>query len=139
MKVLIDTNVVWDVLTNRETWVQQSSEILKLAARQQIDAAITANTLTDIYYLTRKHLQDPDAARQALLQLMELLDVVSVNKTDCIKAFDMAMNDYEDALLARCAHRVKADCIITRNTQDFASSPVQAMTPADFLKRFFPA
>jgi len=46
------------------------------------------------------------------------------------------MNDYEDALLAHCAKRVKADYIITRNIVDFKNSPVLPITPTDFLLLF---
>jgi len=45
------------------------------------------------------------------------------------------MNDYEDALLSHCAKRVKADFIITRNTADFTNSPVNAISPVEFLSR----
>jgi hypothetical protein len=44
------------------------------------------------------------------------------------------MDDYEDALLACCARNWEAGCIVTRNTKDFANSPVRALTPEDFLK-----
>jgi len=40
-------------------------------------------------------------------------------------------------LLACCAKRTKARYIVTRNTKDFLSSPVQVITPDDFIARFF--
>ncbi|HCY36687.1 MAG TPA: DNA-binding protein [Candidatus Margulisbacteria bacterium] len=135
---MIDTNIILDVLGEREPFVQHSSAILMLAAKGKISASITANTVTDIYYLTKKYLQNPEAIKNALLGLMEVLDVIDVTKVDCIKAFDLSMNDYEDAVLAHCAKRVKAEYIITRNTKDFTNSPVNAIAPEDFLLRFFP-
>lgn len=56
MNVLIDTNVVLDVLGKREPFVKHSALILMLAAKGRISASITANTVTDIYYLAKKHL-----------------------------------------------------------------------------------
>ncbi|MCL2234939.1 MAG: hypothetical protein FWB98_00670 [Defluviitaleaceae bacterium] len=39
-----------------------------------------------------------------------------------------------DALLAERAYRNGMDYIITRNIADFSKSPVQALTPTQFLK-----
>ncbi len=69
--------------------------------------------------------------------MMDVLDVVDVTRNDCIKAFDLLIADYEDALLVHCAKRTKAEYIITRNTKDFVNSPVEAIAPEDFLIRFF--
>lgn len=138
MNVLIDTNVILDVLGKREPFVKDSTAVLMLAAKGNLSASITANTVTDIYYLTKKHLQNHEAVKNALLSLIDILKVVDVTKVDCIKAFDLPMNDFEDALLAHCAKRVKADYIITRNVKDFTNSPVSTITPKDFLSHFFP-
>jgi predicted nucleic acid-binding protein len=137
MNILIDTNVILDVLGNREPFVRHSAAVLMLAAKGKLGASITANTVTDIYYLTKKYIQSPADIKNALLNLMAVLDVVDVTKTDCLKAFDLPINDYEDALLAHCAKRVKADYIITRNLKDFSNSPVNVISPEDFLSRFF--
>jgi predicted nucleic acid-binding protein len=138
MKVLIDTNIVLDVLGNREPFVQHSAEILILAAQQKLSASITANTNTNIYYLTKKYISNREDIKRTILGLIEVLDVIDVTRSDCIKAFELSMTDYEDALLAQCARRTKAAYIITRDTKDFSTSPVEAITPKDFLNRFFP-
>jgi len=45
------------------------------------------------------------------------------------------MPDYEDALLACCANRQRAACIVTRNEKHFALSPVRAISPKAFLEQ----
>ena len=133
MNILIDTNVIVDVLGNREPYIQDSAAILKLAVKGYYTASITANTVTDIYYLIKKHLQSNEEAKKALLSLINIIDVVDVTKNDCIKSLDLPMIDFEDALLAQCAKRIKADYIITRNVKDFLNSPIKPITPKDFL------
>ena len=49
------------------------------------------------------------------------------------------MTDFEDALLACCAKRVKADYIVTRNKVDFKLSPVTPISPEDFLEKYYSA
>ncbi|ABB15010.1 MULTISPECIES: PIN domain-containing protein [Carboxydothermus] len=137
MNVLIDTNVILDVLGKREPFFQHSTSILMLAAKNKISASITANSLTDLHYLLKKYLKNNEQIKNALKSLIEILDIVDITKNDCLKAFDLPMDDYEDALLAFCAKRVKADYIITRNIKDFLNSPVNPITPEDFISRFF--
>lgn len=133
MKILFDTNIVLDVLACREPFFENSQAIIRLVAEGKIEGAISANSVTDIYYILRKHL-DPVALRVALRGLMELLDVADVTVTECLNALDLPMNDYEDAVLACCAQGWKADCIVTRNEKDFLHSPIPALSPVDFLK-----
>jgi hypothetical protein len=49
-----------------------------------------------------------------------------------------ANNDYEDAIMIETALRTGMDCIVTRNTADFASSVVPVLSPGDFLKLISP-
>ena len=133
MKIVIDTNIVLDVLARREPFFAQSQAVMQLVAEGKVEGAITANTITDIYYVLRKHL-DKQALKVSLSGLMELLDVVDVTGDQCLAALDVPMEDYEDALLACCAKSWKADCIVSRNAKDFTYSPVKTMTPNAFLK-----
>lgn len=54
MRVLLDTNVVLDVLLNRETWVKDSAAVWQASDQGRIIGHITATTLTDIFYVSRR-------------------------------------------------------------------------------------
>ncbi len=41
--------------------------------------------------------------------------------------------DFEDCLQEKCAEEAGAEYIITRNTEDYKNSSIQAETPHDFL------
>ena len=41
----------------------------------------------------------------------------------------------EDAVMIETTARTEADCIVTRNIQDFAKSTVPVLTPKDFLRK----
>jgi predicted nucleic acid-binding protein len=137
MKIALDTNVVLDTLARREPFFDRSQAVIRLVAEGMVTGAVTANTITDIHYILRGHL-DKEAVRAALRGLMELLDVVDVTGSECRAALDLPMEDYEDALLACCAKNWGADCIVTRNMKDFVNSPIRALTPEDFLKTMPP-
>jgi predicted nucleic acid-binding protein len=135
MKLLIDTNIILDALMAREPWAASARTILLAVAEEKIEGCITASAFTDLYYLLRKHLHDKEKTRQALLGLLASVTVLNVNGTDCEKAFELPMNDYEDALLAYCGKRHRADCIVTRNPKHFEASPVKALSPKALIKK----
>jgi len=129
MKLLIDTNIILDACLSREPWREAAEKIILACAEEKVAGCITASTVTDIYYVLNIVLRSSDQAKQALLKLFELLDVLDVTRADCEKAFDLPMPDYEDALLACCGKRHKVDLIVTRNSKHFSGSPVKAVSP----------
>ena len=137
MKIMIDTNIIIDVYQNRPDFVENSGKILKLSESRKIIGFITASTITDIYFILGRHIKDKNQLKwlvQKLLKSVTLTDVMAKDVTD---AFDLPIEDFEDALLAQCAKRLKASFIVTRNLKDFLDSPVQPISPDEFLERFF--
>jgi predicted nucleic acid-binding protein len=133
MKVLIDTNIIIDVLAKREPFYQNSVQILRLSETGKITAYLSANSVTDIVYILRKYLSDRSVLTGTVQNLLSIVEVADILKTDILKAFELNFTDYEDALQARCAKRLKADFIVTRNQADFINSPVPALTPEALL------
>lgn len=101
----------------------------------EVDGLITANAVTDIYYVVRK-VVGREKTLGAIQTLCYILDIANVGKADILNAMKLEMPDFEDALVAQCAKRIKADCIVTRDLSDYAHSPVPAKEPAAFLDRF---
>jgi predicted nucleic acid-binding protein len=54
---------------------------------------------------------------------------------DCQKAIPLDVNDYEDAVMIETAIRIQADCIVTRNLQDYSKSPIPVLSPQEFLEK----
>ena len=136
MRVLLDTNVIVDVLQNREPWCQAGKIIFLAAATEQIRSCITTKQLANIHYLTKRsfHGQEhiDELAKNVigkLLQFMELLDTCAV---DCQMAIGINNNDFEDAMLIACASRESLDYIVTRNPDHFENSDVPVISPSDF-------
>lgn len=135
MNVIFDTNVVLDVLTGREPFSGASTEAIAIAGDKGCNVAITANTVTDLYFLLRKHFSDGAKARNTLLRLVKSIIVLDTTRELCLLAFDSPVSDFEDAVLVESAIRWGADCIVTRNSGDFSASPIKALIPEDFIAR----
>ncbi len=133
MKVLIDTNVILDMVGKREPFFTAAAQLIFLSAEEKLEAYIPSNVVTDIYYIAYRHYMQESKARDMLRKLLKIIGVLAVGQRDCLRALDLPMGDYEDALLAACAKRVNADYIITRDMEHFKNSPVAPISPDDFL------
>ncbi|MDI6688772.1 MAG: PIN domain-containing protein [Desulfobacterales bacterium] len=133
MKVLIDTNVILDMLAKREPFFEAAAKLLFLSAEEKIEAYITSNMVTDIYYVARRHYMQESQARDMIHRLLQIFRVLEVGHKECLKALELPMPDYEDALLSICAKRINAVYIVTRDLEHFKNSPVSPVSPGDFL------
>lgn len=137
MKVLFDTNVVIDI-AGKTDWFLDSYASYDVALLRKFDTCIAASSTTDIVYvLHRRGMSTKDSTNQ-LPSLFFMFDVLDVTKSDCLRAYENGMTDYEDALIAECCARNSVDCIVTRNKKDFTASPVPALTPQEFLAAYKP-
>ena len=55
MKIMCDTNVILDVLLEREPFVEDSYKILKLCEEHKIDGFVSVSLVTDNFCLVRKY------------------------------------------------------------------------------------
>ena len=136
MKVLVDTNVVMDALTEREPFAEKSKEVIKIISDHRADGFLAAHSVTNLFYLLR-HDFSVDERKEVLLSLFDVFDVEPID-TDRLKSAlrrnDFA--DFEDCLQSECAESVFADYIVTRNTKDFVVGPIQCLTPVEFCELF---
>jgi predicted nucleic acid-binding protein len=137
MKVLIDTNVILDALLARDPWASTAQELLRIVAMDKINGYIIASQTTDIFYVLCRQGADEVTAKNIIKTLTESVKLSDITPADVQIALMSDMVDYEDALLAFCAKRKKAEYIITRNEKDFQKSPVPALSPQAFLARYY--
>ena len=133
ISVLLDSNVILDAVAHREPFNKNAEVIFMLAAERKLKGYITANSLTDIYYIAKKQLSDL-SAREALRYLFKVFSVIDVTGEDCQEALEFAMPDFEDAVVVSCSVKVNIDYIITRDEIFLASNNVRnVVSPAEFL------
>lgn len=132
MKIMIDTNVLLDVLLEREEFLQDSLRVLQFCNTNLVEGHILSLSLANIFYYGRKRFGLPKTY-QALNGLRTLLVVDDMSAADCQKAIEMGWRDYEDCIHCLSAKRNGCDYIVTRNAKDFTNSPIPAVTPTEFL------
>lgn len=134
MKVLIDTNIILDVLANREGFAEPAAQLFKLCEVGQIQGYVYALSIANIVYILRKEL-DRSQIEDVIGKLSAIFTIADMKAEDLKRAAALPIRDYEDALQCVCASRIKADFIITRNLKDFQGSKVMAIKPGELIER----
>ena len=136
MKIMCDTNVIMDVLLEREPFVEDSYQVLRLCEEHKIDGFVSASCITDIYYLVRKYMHSSELAYDAIGKVLEIVKVCSVTNNDVLLAFQKKAGDFEDCLVATCAKSIGCNYIVTRNKKDFENFDILLLTPTELVQMF---
>ena len=132
MKLFLDTNVVVDAVKFCEPFVRAILPVFQMAECGIHQLFISDLTFANVAYLTRKGL--PLLEWYGLLcELRSTVQVVTVGEACIDAALRLQAKDFEDALQYFSARQAGADCILTRNKQDFPFPDIQVWTPEEFL------
>ena len=132
MKILLDTNIVLDILLDREPFVDEAKEIFLLIENHQVEAFVCATTMTTIHYLIGRQ-RDKSSADEIVLNLLKLFDVALVDKQILKEASLNNGVDYEDSVIYTSAQYAEVDIIITRDKRGFKKSKISILNPKEFL------
>jgi predicted nucleic acid-binding protein len=133
MTVLIDSNVALNKLLNQPGFFAGSNSIFILAEIGQITGYISASTVTDIYYIARKSL-GKTIAHETIKKMLQVFQPAAVTGDDIFKALELDWSDFEDSVQFVVGEGLSVDYIITRNTKDFSTSSIPAVTPEQFIE-----
>ena len=138
MKCMIDTNIILDVFLDQEPFSAASKQVLSLCESGKIQGFISASSATDIFYIVRKRLGNPDKAYEALGHVLNIVKVLTVTNDDVQTAFLKKAKDFEDCLLAVCAKSNRCTAIVTRNKEDFQAFDINLYSPEELLAILHP-
>ena len=131
--ILLDTDVLIDVALDRKPHVEASAELLTLLEIRPRMAFVAWHTLSNFYYLVSPTRGQNDA-REFLVELTRFVSVAPTDTEAFHYAAFLPLPDFEDALQVAAARACGASWIATRNTRDFARSPIPARTPAELVE-----
>ena len=122
MNLLIDSNILLDILQEREPFIVDSYKIWTLCEKKQVHGFVSAITFANIAYIMRKQIQ-PDNIDHILKRMSQIFTFA-----------DLKFLDLDNAATLKW-ERINADYIITRNIKDFENTKIPAITPIDFLEQ----
>ena len=86
MKILVDTNVILDILLEREDFYKESHVALEKAIVNGDRLYFSSASVTDVYYVVKKKTGSREIAIDAIKKMMEFLIITEVNEDSIIEA-----------------------------------------------------
>ena len=135
MDLLIDTNVIINVLTDREdTYKSECEPILQLCNHNLVRGFIAFHCLPTIWYVLRNY-HNRDETRTLIRFVCGIVTVVSASHSQVLEAVENRdFHDFEDCLQDICAQNAGAQYIVTCNNKDFRNAETRAVTPVEMLE-----
>lgn len=132
MKLFFDTNILLDLLVERDDAELNRNAALALSAARQLNLEMCVATITvpTLAYVLKGNNTQKKRKLRTLLKYFTVLDSLA---SHCDYALNSQFKDIEDAMQYACAEDNKCDLIITRDVKDFRESTIPVMDTKQFL------
>lgn len=127
-RILVDTNVVLDVLLDRQPSAEASAAVWRAIETGAAQGLLAAHAVTTVHYLVRKELGTPQATR-IIAKILTVFEVAAVDGSVVREALELPFSDFEDAVTASAARSAGCDFMVTRDPKGFRGSLVRTLTP----------
>ena len=135
IKVFLDTDVILDLLLEREPFNKNANKIFKKIENGNIAGYTSAVILANIYYIS-SNIKNKKIALKNIRKICSLLKVSSVNQktTDNVLG-NNEIKDFEDYLQLYSAIEIGTEFLITRNKKDFPKNDsIEIIGSDEFVK-----
>jgi len=131
-RLFLDTNVMLDLLGEREPFYDAVAKIATLADKGKVSLTVSALSYSTVFYLLSKF-ESSDIVKEKLRKFKIISETSDLTDKIIEKGLSSDFSDFEDALQYHCA--LKADCnmLITRNGKDFKKSEIPIMTADEYI------
>ena len=130
--VLFDTNVVLDVLLDRQPHAKASAAAWAAIETGTSIGLLAAHAITTIHYLVRKELGDAKA-RGIISAILRVFGIAAVDGAVVHEALKLFLADFEDAVTVAAARLAGCEFIVTRDPKGFRGSAPRSLTPEALL------
>ena len=131
MTVFVDTNILIDLLCERESFVQSARMLFAYGYSGRLTLVLSSLSLVNAVYIARKY--GYVDVRERLDDITEFVEVVDLRKEVAKRALTCEWKDYEDAVQYMSAIKENADCIVTRNKKDFWKPVIPVYTIEELM------
>jgi predicted nucleic acid-binding protein len=132
-KVLFDTNIILDIILEREPFYEEVVKLFELIDEDKITVYVSATTITDIYYIAKK-VKGHKISHEFISSLVKIVNIVGIDKETIVNALSKDMKDFEDAVQLTASELNEIEYIVTRNKKDFKNiSSVKILSAKEML------
>ncbi len=133
-RVLVDTNIILDLLAQREEFYKDAQRLFTLADRKNVKLYISALSVANVIYILTK-VQGKDTARRILIQFKVLVEVLPFDDKITELALASDFTDFEDAIQYYTALENGLDIIVTRNKKDYKNVDLPILSAGEYINK----
>lgn len=134
MKAFVDTNVLLDLVCQREGFKDYANDIFRMCLQGQVHLAISVLTLINTNYTAQRYGFKEKDICSILSNIMPYIEITEMDGTMFVSALNSGSDDLEDALQYFSAKAANCDCIITRDKNGYKDFPILVYMPQAFLE-----
>lgn len=135
LQIFLDTDVILDLLAQREPHVQSVLHIFLSIQQHELKAATSSVVIANLFYILRKSYSRSQTKRH-IHKLLMFVDVLSVGEDIIMQALNSEFTDFEDAIQYYTAMKYEIDVLVTRNKKDYVHAQIQVLLPAEFTQLY---
>jgi predicted nucleic acid-binding protein len=131
-KVFLDTDVILDVVFERNPHFYYSQTVLSLIEKNLIIGFTSSLILANCYYIIGSN-KNRETAKQTISKLRSFLTILPFHDKEIGESLNSDIKDFEDGVQYFIAINNGLETILTRNISDFKNVDIHVLTPKDFL------
>jgi predicted nucleic acid-binding protein len=131
-KVFLDSDVILDLLTEREPHFQGSLDLFLMIQEKKILAYTSPVVIANIFYILNRHFSK-EKAISSLIKVKALIKVLNCGDDEIELALSSDFKDFEDSIQYYTALAHKMDIILTRNIKDYRTANMNVSTPLEYI------
>jgi len=132
MRLFLDTNVVLDLLGEREPFYKSAAKIATLADKGEIQLIVSALSYSTVFYILSRY-ESNEVVKEKMRKFKVIAETSDLTDRIIDKGLASKFTDFEDALQYYCAIKFECDILITRNGKDFKESDIPVLTPDEYI------
>ena len=134
-RLLVDTNVIFDLLAKRQPYDVESRQLFSMADTKIVELVVSGLSLVNIHYILNELMKIKES-RTIIRKFKVLVSTFELND----KIIELALNDnnfkdFEDGIQYYTALESQCELIITRNLKDFKNSTIPVFSPKEYLSK----
>ena len=133
-RLFFDTNVIIDLLGERESFYESTAKIATLAYKDQIKITVSALSFATVYYILQRF-ENKEIVKEKIRKFKIIVETSDLTEKIIDQSLSSRFSDFEDAIQYFSALGMDCNMIITRNGKDFNESDIPVLTPDEYLSR----
>jgi predicted nucleic acid-binding protein len=134
-KLFLDTNVVLDLLGEREPFYDAIAKIVSLSDKGKIQLTVSALTYSTIFYILSRF-EDKEIVKEKIRKFKIVAQTSDLTDKIIDKGLASKFKDFEDALKYYSALKSGCSIIITRNGKDFKLADISVFSPDEYISKY---